>query len=72
MARSTTKKEKEKEKRLRVTLVKSPIGYTLRQKNTVRALGLHHMHETVEHIDSPALRGMIAKVIHLLEVEELD
>jgi large subunit ribosomal protein L30 len=61
-----------KERRLRVTLVKSPIGYTQRQKDTVRALGLHRMHETVEHIDSPSLRGMIAKVVHLLEVEEVE
>jgi large subunit ribosomal protein L30 len=68
MAKKTTPKEK----RLRVTLVKSAIGYTLRQKNTVRALGLHRMHETVEHIDSPALRGMIAKVIHLVKVEEVE
>jgi len=68
MAKKTTPKEK----RLRVTLVKSAIGYTLRQKNTVRALGLHRMHETVEHIDSPALRGMIAKVIHLIKVEEVE
>jgi large subunit ribosomal protein L30 len=66
------KKQTPKEKRLRVTLVKSAIGYTLRQKNTVRALGLHHMHETVEHLDSPALRGMIAKVIHLVKVEEVE
>ena len=66
------KKTAPKEKRLRVTLVKSAIGYTLRQKNTVRALGLHRMHETVEHIDSPALRGMIAKVIHLVKVEEVE
>ncbi len=55
---------------LRVTLVKSPIGYTVRQKKTVKALGLHRMHQTVEHEDSPAVRGMIAKVIHLVEVEE--
>jgi large subunit ribosomal protein L30 len=68
MAKKTTPKEK----RLRVTLVKSAIGYTLRQKNTVRALGLHRMHETVEHIDSPAVRGMIAKVIHLVKVEEVE
>jgi large subunit ribosomal protein L30 len=68
MAKKTTPKEK----RLRVTLVKSAIGYTLRQKNTVRALGLHRMHETVEHIDSPVLRGMIAKVSHLVQVEEVE
>jgi large subunit ribosomal protein L30 len=66
------KKKAVKERRLRVTLVKSPIGYTQRQKDTVRALGLHRMHETVEHIDSPSLRGMIAKVVHLLEVEEVE
>jgi large subunit ribosomal protein L30 len=66
------KKSTPKEKRLRVTLVKSAIGYTLRQKNTIRALGLHRMHDTVEHIDSPVLRGMIAKVIHLVEVEEVE
>ncbi len=66
------KKGKVIEKRVRVTLVKSPIGYTQRQKDTVRALGLHRMHDTVEHLDSPAVRGMIGKVIHLLEVEEVE
>ncbi len=57
-------------KTLSVTLVKSPIGYSKRQKATVRALGLHHMNQTVEHFDTPAVRGMITKVIHLLRVEE--
>jgi len=57
-------------KTLRVTLVRSPIGYTKDQKATVRALGLHRMHQTVEHKDNPALRGMIQKIIHLLQVEE--
>ena len=57
-------------KTLRVTLVRSPIGYTKDQKATVRALGLHHMHQTVEHKDTPALRGMLTKVIHLLKIEE--
>jgi large subunit ribosomal protein L30 len=66
------KKKVEKQKRVRVTLVKSPIGYNQRQKDTVRALGLHRMQETVEHVDSPAVRGMIAKVIHLLQVEEVE
>ena len=37
------------------------------QKATVRALGLHRLHETVEHKDTPALRGMLAKVIHLIQ-----
>ena len=63
------KKRKEK-KMIRVTLVKSPIGYTQRQKDTIRALGLHRMNQMVEHEDSPAVRGMISKVAHLVEVEE--
>jgi large subunit ribosomal protein L30 len=62
--------EKEVEKVVRVTLVRSPIGYSMRQKNTVRALGLRKMNQTVEHVDSPAFRGMVAKVQHLVLVEE--
>jgi large subunit ribosomal protein L30 len=61
----------QEEKMVRVTLVRSPIGSPERQKRTVRTLGLRRMHRSVEHIDSPSLRGMIAKVIHLVEVEEL-
>jgi large subunit ribosomal protein L30 len=58
------------EKMVRVTLVKSPIGYSKRQKATVRALGLRRMHQTIEHVDSLVLRGMLAKVSHLVLVEE--
>ena len=58
-------------KALKVTLVKSPIGYSARQKNTVRALGLRQMGKTVEHDDTPVVRGMINKVSHLVKVEEL-
>ena len=57
-------------KSLRVTLVKSPIGYTKDQKATVRALGLRRMNQTVEHKDSPAVRGMLNKISHLIKVEE--
>ena len=57
-------------KTIHVTLVRSPIGYTKDQKRTVLALGLHRMHQTVEHEDTPALRGMLTKVIHLLKIEE--
>jgi large subunit ribosomal protein L30 len=53
-----------------VTLVKSPIGYTKDQKATVLALGLRRMHQTIEHKDTPAVRGMIRKIIHLVQVEE--
>ena len=55
---------------IRLTLIKSPIGYELRQKRTVRALGLRKIRQTVEVADSPAIRGMIAKIPHLLKVEE--
>ena len=63
-------KKAEKKTMLRVTLVKSPIGFPEPQKRTVRALGLNRMHQTVEHEDSPALRGMLNTVIHLLQIEE--
>ena len=66
------KKQPKVEKVLRVTLVRSAIGYPVRQKRTVRALGLTRLHQSVEHADSPAVRGMIAKISHLLEVEEHD
>lgn len=55
---------------IRVTLVQSPIGYPEPQKRTVRALGLRRMNQTIEHQDSPAVRGMITKVVHLVRVEE--
>jgi len=58
------------EKALRITLVKSAIGYSVRHKATVKALGLRRMHQTVEQPDTPAVRGMIAKVAHLVKVEE--
>ncbi len=57
-------------KTLRVTLVRSQIGYTKDQKATVKALGLHRLHQTVEHKDTPALRGMLTKIIHLLKIKE--
>jgi len=56
---------------LKIKLVKSPIGYSTRQKGTVRALGLRKMGQTVQHNDTPVIRGMIDKVLHLVEVEEL-
>jgi large subunit ribosomal protein L30 len=55
---------------IKVTLVRSPIGYPKPQKLTVKALGLHRLHQTVEHSDTPALRGMLNAVIHLIRVEE--
>ena len=57
-------------KTIRVTLVRSPIGYTKDQRATARALGLRRLNQTVEHKDNPALRGMVQKIIHLVHVEE--
>ena len=55
---------------IKVTLVKSPIGFPEPQKATVRALGFHRLHQTVEHKDTPVVRGMLAKVIHMVRIEE--
>lgn len=57
--------------KLRVTLVKSPIGAVPKQVKTVEALGLKKMHKTVELPDNPAVRGMIWHVKHLVKVEEI-
>ena len=56
--------------KIKVTLVKSAIGYSQRQKDTVRALGLRRLGQTVEHNDTDAVRGMVNKVSHLVKVEE--
>lgn len=61
---------KETSKTLRIRLVKSPIGYSKRQKGTIRALGLRRMNQVVTHADTAVIRGMIAKVPHLVQVEE--
>jgi large subunit ribosomal protein L30 len=58
-------------KTVRITLVKSAIGYSKRHKATVQALGLRRMNQTVEQLDTPTLRGMLAKVAHLVVVEEM-
>ena len=56
---------------LRVTLVKSKIGSKPKQRGTLRALGLRRIDQTVELPDRPEIRGMIAKVPHLVQVEEV-
>ena len=58
--------------KLRITWVKSDIGYAEDQRMTLKALGLHRLHQSVKHNDSPSIRGMIAKVKHLVEVEETE
>jgi large subunit ribosomal protein L30 len=58
------------EQMLRVTLVKSKIGSKPKQRGTLRALGLRRIDQTVELPDRPEIRGMIAKVPHLVRVDE--
>ena len=58
--------------KLRITYVKSAIGYSKNQKETVRSLGLHKLNSTVVQNDTPAIRGMIFKVRHLVKAEEID
>ncbi len=57
--------------KLRITLVKSPIGAKPKHRRTVEALGLRKMHKTVEMPDNPAVRGMIAQVSYMVKVEEV-
>jgi large subunit ribosomal protein L30 len=56
--------------RLKITYVRSVIGQKPDQERTVQALGFRHLNQTVEHEDSPQLRGMVHKVRHLVKVEE--
>jgi large subunit ribosomal protein L30 len=62
--------KKKDNKQLKITLVRSIIGRHAKQKATVKALGLHKMHHTVVHYDSPTIRGMVNRVSHLIKVEE--
>jgi large subunit ribosomal protein L30 len=57
-------------KKLRITYVKSVIGYNQKQKGTIAALGFRKLNQTVEHDDTPVIRGMVEKVSHLVKVEE--
>ncbi len=54
---------------LRITWVKSGIGYNKDQKETLKALGFHRLNQSVTHTDSASIRGMINKVRHLVTVE---
>jgi large subunit ribosomal protein L30 len=59
-------------KKLRIRQVRSAIGRQQVQGRTIRALGIRRMHGTVEHADTPQIRGMIRRVQHLVEVEEVE
>jgi large subunit ribosomal protein L30 len=56
--------------KIRITWIKSCIGYDKNQRLTIKALGLHRLNQSVEMEDSPALRGQINKVRHLVRLEE--
>ena len=58
-------------KMIKITLTKSTIGASPKQKKVVEALGLRKMHHSVELADTPQTRGAVAKVSHLVTVEEL-
>jgi large subunit ribosomal protein L30 len=57
---------------IRVTQVRSAIGIKPKQRGTLRALGLRRIGKTVTHDDKPEIRGMLAKVPHLVRVEEVE
>lgn len=57
--------------RLRITLVRSVIGRPGDQERTVQSLGLRKVNQTVEREDTPSIRGMVNKISHLVEVEEV-
>jgi large subunit ribosomal protein L30 len=57
--------------KLRITQTKSAIGKIKRQGRIVRSLGIRKLYQSVEHTDTPQIRGMIEKVKHLLKVEEV-
>jgi len=63
---------KKRGRTLRITWIKSSIGYSQRQKGTIRALGLRRLGHSVQHSDTPVIRGMINRVGHLVEVQEVE
>ena len=56
--------------KISITLKRSTIGYARNQRRVIASLGLRRLHQTVEHEDTPSIRGMVQKVRHLLEVSE--
>ncbi len=58
--------------KLKITWVKSGIGYSKDQKATIAALGLKRLNQTIEQPDTPAIRGMVHKVRHLVSAQEVE
>jgi large subunit ribosomal protein L30 len=59
-----------KKKQIKVTLVRSPIGYQPKHRDCVRGLGLKRMHQTVVLEDTPSVRGVVNKIDYMVRVEE--
>jgi large subunit ribosomal protein L30 len=59
-------------KKIKITQVKSTIDRSEKQKRSMQALGLRKMHQTVEHIPTPQIQGIVEKVKHLVSVEEIN
>jgi large subunit ribosomal protein L30 len=57
---------------LKITWMKSCIGRTQSQRKIIQSLGLRRLHQSVIHMDTPSIRGMVNKVVHLVTVEEMD
>lgn len=57
--------------KVKITQIRSTIGRVERQKRIIRALGIRKLHHSVVHKDTPQIRGMIEKVKHLVEIEEI-
>ena len=70
MAEANSNEQGSSGKSVKITLVRSIIGYPQNQRDAVRTLGLNRMNQTVERPDSPQLRGQIFKIKHLIKVEE--
>ncbi len=59
------------EKKIKITQIKSSIGYRLKASATLEALGIKKMNHSVVKVDNPAIRGMINVVAHLVKIEEV-
>lgn len=64
------KKKTKKQATIRIEQVRSPIGYDARQREVLRGLGLRRIRHVVEREDSPAVRGMVRKIAHLVRIVE--
>ncbi len=62
--------KKSEAKMLRITYIRSSIGYSKKHKATIRALGFHRLNQSVVHPDTLTLRGMLSKVNHLVKIED--